>query len=67
MIFYKLDDLMWQYDVRAQDVAEATGIGKATISKIRNNKYMNVQLQTLNKLCKYFNCTLRDLVDYTPD
>lgn len=67
MIFYKLDDLMWQYNVKSRELAKATGIGQSTISGIRNNKYMNVKLQTLNKLCKYFNCTLLDLVDYTPD
>ncbi len=67
MIVFKLDDLIWQHRTTAEDIFQKTGIGKSTISTIRNNKNINISIHTLNKLCKYFNCTISDIMEYIPD
>lgn len=66
MIVIKLDDLIWERKTTAGAIAKATGLGNSTISKLRNSKNTNVSINTLDKLCKYFDCKLTDLIDYIP-
>lgn len=67
MIIFKLDELMWLYRTTAKDIFQKTGIGKSTLSTIKNNKNVNICIKTLDKLCKYFDCTISDLIEYVPD
>lgn len=67
MIRFKLDDLIWMHRTTAKDIFQKTGIGKSTLSTIKNNKNVNISIRTLDKLCKYFNCTISDLLEYIPD
>lgn len=67
MIVIKLDDLIWQHRTTAEDIVKQTGLGSSTISKLRNSKNSNISLNTVNKLCKYFNCNVADLLEYIPD
>ena len=67
MIVYKLDDLLWQHRKTAEEVKEATGIGASTLSNIRTGKNINISIHTLDKLCKFFNCKVGDILEYTPD
>lgn len=64
MIVIKLDDLIWQHRTTAEDISKATGLSPATISKLKNSKSKNISLKTLDKLCKYFNCRINDLIDF---
>jgi putative transcriptional regulator len=66
MIIIKLDDLIWERKTTADAIVKATGLGRSTISKLRNSKNANISINTLDKLCKYFNCKLTDLIDYIP-
>lgn len=66
MIVIKLDDLIWERKTTAKAISKETGIGCATISKLRNSKNANINLNTIDKLCTYFNCKLTDLIDYVP-
>ncbi len=67
MIIIKLDDLIWQNKTTAEEISKQTGLGSSTISKLRNSKNLNISLNTINKLCKYFNCKVSDLLEYMPD
>lgn len=67
MIIIKLDDLIWERRTTAKAVAKATGLGGSTISKLRNSKNANININTLDKLCTYFDCKLTDLIDYIPE
>jgi putative transcriptional regulator len=67
MIIIKLDDLIWHNKTTAEEISKQTGLGSSTISKLRNSKNLNISLNTINKLCKYFNCKVSDLLEYTPD
>lgn len=65
MITIKLYDLVWKHKVRGYQVAEATGLSTATISKLMQGENIDVKLSTIDKLCKYFNCTLSEIIEYT--
>ena len=41
------------------------GMTKSMIYKLKHNK--NVQLTTINELCKMFDCDLLDVIAYIPD
>jgi len=41
------------------------GMSKSMIFKLKHDK--NIQLATLNELCKMFNCTIHDIIEYIPD
>ena len=66
MIVIKLDDLIWEKRTTAEAIAKETGLGSSTISKLRNSKNVNININTLDKLCRYFGCKLTDIIDYIP-
>ncbi len=67
MIIIKLYDLVWRHKVRGYQIAEATGLSTATISKLMQGENIDVKLSTINKLCEFFKCELSELVEYHPD
>ncbi|RPD88757.1 helix-turn-helix transcriptional regulator [Luteimonas sp. 100069] len=46
------------------EVADATGIHRATLSKIANQPGANIGTDIIDKLCKYFGCQPGDLLTY---
>ena len=67
MITVKLYELIWQHKVKGYQVAEATDLSKATISKLVQGENIDVKLSTINKLCNYFKCYIKDIIEYKPD
>ena len=49
------------------EVAEATGIHRATLSKIMNQVGANTGTENIDRLCRYFGCQVQDLLTYVPD
>ena len=54
MIIIKLYDLVWRHKVKGYQIAEATGLSTATISKLMQGENIDVKLSTINKLCHLF-------------
>lgn len=50
-----------------QEVAEATGVNRMTLSKILNHKGYSTGTDIIDKLCGYFECRVEDLVERLPD
>lgn len=48
------------------EIAEATGIGRITLSRILNHR-SDVRTGTLDRLCAYFGCRLEDIAEYVPN
>ena len=67
MIEFKLDDLLWQHRKTAEQVRIATGISAATLSNIRTGKNLNISVNTLDKLCDYFKCSVSDILEHVPN
>lgn len=53
--------------ITIQEVAEATGVNRMTLSKILNHKGHSTGTDTLDRLCSYFGCRIEDLVEHVPD
>lgn len=50
--------------ITIQEVAEATGVNRMTLSKILNQKGYSTGTEILDKLCTYFGCRIEDLVEH---
>lgn len=53
--------------ITIQEVSEATGINRSTLSKILNLKGYSTGTDVLDKLCVYFGCRIEDLVEHVGD
>ena len=49
------------------EVAEKTDIHRVTLSKMVNHRGYNSTTTNLDKLCKYFDCKVAELIEYVPD
>jgi putative transcriptional regulator len=50
--------------ITIQEVAEATGVNRMTLSKILNQKGYSTGTEILDKLCAYFDCRIEELVEH---
>lgn len=50
--------------ITMQEVSDATGINRSTLSKILNQKGYSTGTDVLDRLCVYFECRLEDLAEH---
>lgn len=67
MIKCNLSTLMGTNKLTIQDVHEKTGLNRNTISNLYHETVKRVDYDTINKLCKLFNCQPGELYEYVPD
>ena len=68
MLKCKLSNLMGERKIlKLSEVAQATGINRNTLTSMYYDRATRIELPISNRLCKYFNCTMADLFEYTPD
>ncbi len=53
--------------VTLQEIAEATGLNRMTLSKLANQYGANVQTDVVDKLCSYFGCRIEEFVEHVAD
>jgi len=58
----RLRILMAENKVNIQDVSDATGITRKTISKMYHEISTQVRFDVLEKLCLYFDCEIGDIL-----
>ena len=70
MLRFKLKEMIARKEfadgrrITISEVADATGIHRMTLSKMINQKGYNTGSENLNRLCKYFKCSIEDIVEY---
>lgn len=73
MIRYKLTDLLAKHifstgkRVEWQDVAEATGVHRTTLSRMINVRGYAATTTSIDRLCRFFSCQVGDVIEYVPD
>ncbi len=53
--------------VTLNEISEATGIHRTTLSKISARRGYNTTTDVIDRLCWFFNCRVEDLIEYVPD
>ncbi|GAB6043483.1 helix-turn-helix domain-containing protein [Endothiovibrio diazotrophicus] len=72
MIRFRLKELVADREFREgrrvtlDEVAQATGIGRNTLTRIAGNRGHSTTTDTLDKLCDYFGCRIEQLVEHVP-
>ena len=72
MIRFRLQERLADLGFRQQrritldEVAAATGIHRATLSRLNKPTGANVTTDNLDRLCHYLGCALDELVEYIP-
>lgn len=54
--------LMAKKGVNIQDVSDATGLSRKSISKLYNEASIQITFDVIARLCAYFNCEVNDLL-----
>jgi len=58
---------MGQNKLKISDLERATGLHRNSITLLYRETANRVELETINKLCEYFECEVSDLFEYIPD
>jgi len=53
--------------ITLQEVADVTGIGRATLSRVTGTAKANTTTDVIDKLCSYFECSVSELMEHYPD
>ena len=53
--------------VTLESIAEATGIHRATLSKLASQRPYNTTTDNLDKLCTFFGCSWAEIAEHVPD
>ena len=64
MIVFTLDKLLAQRKMQSAELAREVGWTVQTISRIKTGKIRAMRMDSLNKLCEFFNCQPGDLLEY---
>lgn len=64
MIKCHLSRLMGERKLKVMDVARDTGLHRNTITLLYQETSARIELDTLDKLCKYFNVGVAELFEY---
>lgn len=61
MVHCNLSTLMGMKRYTIQDVHDNTGLSRNTVSKLYSDKATRIDFETIEKLCKLFDCTPNEL------
>ncbi|MHA0855672.1 helix-turn-helix domain-containing protein [Paenibacillus sp. CMAA1364] len=60
----KLSILMGTQRYSIQDVYEKTGLARSTIANLYHDKTQRIDYETIDKLCKLFECNVGDVIAF---
>jgi putative transcriptional regulator len=67
MIKCHLSRLMGERKLKLVDVARETGLHRNTVTLLYNETAARIDLEAMDKLCKFFECKVEDLFEYWPE
>jgi putative transcriptional regulator len=63
--YKKLFHLLIEKEMSNSDLQKQAGFSANIITRLKRNEY--VKLQTIESICKVFNCRVDDILEFTPD
>ena len=66
-IVCNLPVLMAKRRLNIQDVCDRTGLARTTVSMLYNGKGKAISYGTIEALCRLFDCSVGDLLEYVPE
>ena len=65
MIRCHLSRLMGEHKLKIADVARETGLNRSTVTALYKETATRVDIEAIDSLCKFFNCTVSELFEYS--
>ncbi len=53
--------------IQLLEIAADSGVGRMTLSKLLNHHGASIRTESVDRLCRYFDCKVEDLMEYVPD
>lgn len=66
-IHCRLSAILGERRIKQIEVVRETGLAKATVNLLYNDRTTKVDYATLDKLCSFLNCQPGDLLVYVPE
>lgn len=67
MIRIHLSRLLGENKEKLADLIRSTGLARNTVSGLYQETTSRLDLVTLNAICKHYECSIADLLEYVPD
>jgi len=67
MIKIHLSRILGEKRITQAELSRQTGIRPSTISEIYNEIIERLNIEHLDRICEYLDCTITDLIEYTPN
>ena len=67
MIKCHLSRLMGERKLKLVDVARETGLHRNTVTLLYNETAARIDLDALEKLCKFFDCGVNEILEFVPE
>lgn len=66
-IIFNLDKLLASRKMQSTELAEKLGCTVQTVSRIKNGKVRAFRIETMDRLCKLFDCQPGEVIEYMSD
>jgi putative transcriptional regulator len=67
MVKIKVAEMLGKHKMTRKHLSEITGIREATVGLLYSEKIKRIEVEWIDQLCKAFNCSVSDLIEYVPD
>ncbi len=67
MIKCHLSRLLGERKIKISDLSRDTGINRGTATRLYHETAERVEIDVINALCRYFNCSVSEIFEYIPD
>jgi putative transcriptional regulator len=67
MIRIHLSRLMGEHKEKLSDLMRSTGLARNTCSGLYHETTSRLDIETLNAICRHYECHIADLIEYVPD
>ena len=73
MIRFKMKEVISEREfklgrrITQDEISKETGIHRTTLSKISGHRGYNTTTDNIDKLCRFLECKVEDLMQYVPD
>jgi putative transcriptional regulator len=67
MIRCHLSRLLGDRKLKIADAVRDTGINRGTLTRLYYENFERIEIDALDRLCRYFGCGLEELLEHVPD
>lgn len=67
MIKIKLAEMLGKHKMTRKKLAELIEVRPNTIGDLYKENIKRIDIQTLDKICKIFDCNIEDIIEYTSE